>query len=132
MRAKTDKRKETMLKIPQFSPGEVAFVLRFFPTHSNLIRKSRTLRKRTRSDVTCNSRITDFFTGQAGISIRKQPSDIGKTPRRPLFAGPYLSSPSSTSRKVHNFRKESIVSFPGTPRTSKTDVRSYVNHARKN
>ena len=71
MCAKTDGRKETMLKIQQFSPREVAFALRFFPTRCDLIHKSRTLRKRTHSDMTCNSRIAKIFPDLAGISIRK-------------------------------------------------------------
>jgi hypothetical protein len=55
VRTKTDRRKETMLKISEFSPEEVAFAHRFFPTRYNLMLKSGTLRKRTHSDMTCNS-----------------------------------------------------------------------------
>jgi hypothetical protein len=68
---KIDGRKETMLKISQFSPGEVAFAHRFFPTHCNLIRKSRNLRKRTCSNITCNSQIAKIFPGLVGIQIGK-------------------------------------------------------------
>ncbi len=75
VRTKIDGRKGTMLKISQFSPGEVAFALRFFQTHCDLTRKSITLRKKTRSDTTCNSRIIEFFPGQARILIGKRPSD---------------------------------------------------------
>ena len=62
---KINKRKETMLKIPQFSPRKVAFPHRFFPARCDLIRNSGTLRKRTRSDITCNSRIAKIFLGLA-------------------------------------------------------------------
>jgi hypothetical protein len=55
VRMKTNRRKETMLKISEFSPEEVAFAHRFFPTRYNLILKSGTLKKRTHSDMTCNS-----------------------------------------------------------------------------
>ena len=65
MRGKIDENEETMLKIPQFSPKEVAFAHRFFPAHCDLIRKSGTLRKRTRSDMMCNSRIAKIFLGLA-------------------------------------------------------------------
>ena len=102
-----------MLKISQFSPGEVAFVHRFFPTHCNLIHKSGTLRKRIRSDMTCNSRIAKIFLCQVGISIGKQPPDIGKTLRQHLFARPYLSNLSLTSRKSKILRKRVSQAFQG-------------------
>jgi hypothetical protein len=68
-----------MLEIRHVFPlGRVAFTRRVFPTHCKLIRKSRTLRKRTRSATTCNSRITKIFPGLAGISIGKWPSGMEK------------------------------------------------------
>ena len=93
-------------KFHNFPPKDVTFAHRFFSTYCDLIRKSITLRKRTRSDTTCNSRITEFFSGQAGISIGKRPSGEPKILRRPLFVGLYLSSPSSTARKSTNLRKK--------------------------
>ena len=106
MRVKTNGTNGTMLKIPQFSPGEVAFALRFFLIHYDLICKSTTLRKRTCSNMTYSSRIAKILLDQAGISTGKQPSGEQKTLRRPLFAGPYLASPSSTSRKSTTLRKK--------------------------
>ena len=81
MHAKTDGRKEITLKFHSFPPGEVALALKFFPTFCDLIRKSRTLKKRTHLDMTCNSQIAKFFPSQVGILIRKQPFDIRKTLR---------------------------------------------------
>uniref|UniRef100_A0A2N9HFU0 Uncharacterized protein n=1 Tax=Fagus sylvatica TaxID=28930 RepID=A0A2N9HFU0_FAGSY len=75
---KIDERKKTMLKISQFTPEDVAFAHRFFPTRCDLIRKSGTLRKRTRSDTTYNSRIVKILPGLVRISIGKQPSDEEK------------------------------------------------------
>ncbi len=94
VRGKIDENEETMLKISQFSPGDVAFARRFFPTCCELIRRSKTLRKRTCLDTTCNSRISKIFLGLAGISIRKQPSDMEKTLWWYLFTGLYLPNPS--------------------------------------
>ena len=56
-------------------PRRVAFEFRFFLTRCNLICKSIILRKKTCSDMTCNSRIAEFFPGQARISIGKRPSN---------------------------------------------------------
>ncbi len=111
MRAKTDGRNKTMLKIFQFSPDDAVLGHRFFPTPNDLIRKSRTLRKKTRSDTTCNSQIVKIIPGLAGISIGKRPSGEPKTLWRPLFAGLYLSSPSSTLRKSTTLRKRVSPAF---------------------
>jgi hypothetical protein len=111
MRAKTDGRNKTMLKIFQFSPDDAALGHRFFLTPNDLIRKSRTLRKKTCSDTTCNSQIVKIIPGLAGISIGKRPSNEPKTLQRPLFAGLYLSSPSPTSHKSRTLRKRVSPSF---------------------
>ena len=113
MRGKINERKETMLKISQFSPGEVAFAHRFFPTRYNLIHMSGNLRNRTCLDTTCNSQIAKIFPSLAGISIGKQPSGVEKTLRRPLFTWPHLSSPSSTSCKFGTLRKKVSQAFQG-------------------
>ena len=84
---------------------------RFFLAHNDLIRKSITLRKRTCSDTTCNSRIAKIFPDLARISIGKLPSCEPKTLWWPLFAGSYLSSPSSISRKFGTLRKRVAQAF---------------------
>ena len=61
--------------------------------------------------MTCNSRITKIFPGLAGISIGKLPSGEPKTLRQPLFAGPYLSSPSSISHKSGTLRNKVSQAF---------------------
>uniref|UniRef100_A0A2N9H0S6 Uncharacterized protein n=1 Tax=Fagus sylvatica TaxID=28930 RepID=A0A2N9H0S6_FAGSY len=40
--------------------------------------------------------------------------------------------PKLSFAQVHNFKEEGITGFPATPRTSKTDVGSYVNRAHEN
>uniref|UniRef100_A0A2N9H6U8 Uncharacterized protein n=1 Tax=Fagus sylvatica TaxID=28930 RepID=A0A2N9H6U8_FAGSY len=47
----------------------------------------------------------DFIRGQAGILIGKLPSNGPKTLRWPLFAEPYLTSPSSDFRKSGTLQK---------------------------
>ena len=122
MRAKTDRRKETMLKIPQFSPKKVAFAHRFFPAHCDLIHKSGTLRKRTRSDTMCNSRIAKIFPGLAGISIGKTAFQQGITLRWHLFVGPYLLDPSSPPHKSKTLRKRVSQAFQGHQDHRKTTL----------
>ena len=50
---------------------EATLVHRFFSAHYKFTRKFETLRKRTSSATTCNSRIAKRSPGQAGISIGK-------------------------------------------------------------
>ena len=47
--------------------------------------------------------------------------------RRTISLEPKLDFP-----QVYNFKKEGNISFPGTPRTSKTNIGSYVNRVREN
>uniref|UniRef100_A0A2N9EVX4 Uncharacterized protein n=1 Tax=Fagus sylvatica TaxID=28930 RepID=A0A2N9EVX4_FAGSY len=94
-----------------FPSREVAFAHGFFPTRYKLIRKSETLRKRARAATACNSRIAKIFPGLARISIRKQPSGMEKTLQRPLFAGPHLLNPNSTSHKSKTLRKKVSQAF---------------------
>ena len=100
-----------MLKISQFSLEKVAFTHRFFLTHCDLIRKFGTLRKKTRSDTTWNSRIAKIFPGSAGISIGKTTFRLGKTLWQHLFAEPYLPDLSSDSRKSGTLRKKVSLAF---------------------
>ena len=50
---------------------EAVFTRRFFPTHSDLVRKLKPLSERVTSVITCNSRIVKSSSGQAGISIKE-------------------------------------------------------------
>ena len=61
--------------------------------------------------MTCNPRIAKIFPSLAGISIGKMPSGGPKTLRWSLFAGPYLSSPSSVSHKSRILRKRVAQAF---------------------
>uniref|UniRef100_A0A2N9GWX2 Uncharacterized protein n=1 Tax=Fagus sylvatica TaxID=28930 RepID=A0A2N9GWX2_FAGSY len=72
---------------------------RVFLTRNKLIREPGHVRKKTHSCMTWNSRIAKILSGQAGILIGKLPSNGPKTLRWPLFAEPYLTSPSSDFRK---------------------------------
>jgi hypothetical protein len=124
-----------MLKISQFSPDDGALEHRFFPTHNDLIHKSKTLRKKTCSDTTCNFWIVKIIPSLAGISIGKRPSDEPTTLRRPLFAGLYLSSPSPTSCKSRTLRKRVSLAFqryqerqnPTSGATSTVHAKTYKN-----
>ena len=69
------------------------------------------LRKRTCLDTAWNSRIFKIFSGLAGISIEKLPSGEPKTLWWPLFAGPYLSNPSSVSHNSRTLRKRVAQAF---------------------
>ena len=100
-----------MLKISQFPHWDAVLAHRFFPNCYNLICKSINLRKRTRLDTTCNSRIAKIFPCLAGISIGKLPSGEPKTLWWPLFTGPYLSSPSLISCKSGTLRKRVAQAF---------------------
>uniref|UniRef100_A0A2N9H9E9 Aminotransferase-like plant mobile domain-containing protein n=1 Tax=Fagus sylvatica TaxID=28930 RepID=A0A2N9H9E9_FAGSY len=68
---------------------------RVFLTRNKLICEPGHIGKKTHSCTTRNSRIAKNLSGPAGIPIGKLPSNGPKTPRWPLFAGPYLTSPSS-------------------------------------
>uniref|UniRef100_A0A2N9FKK4 Uncharacterized protein n=1 Tax=Fagus sylvatica TaxID=28930 RepID=A0A2N9FKK4_FAGSY len=72
---------------------------RVFLTRNKLICEPGHIGKKTHSCTTRNSRIAKNLSGPAGIPIGKLPSNGPKTPRWPLFAGPYLTSPSSDFRK---------------------------------
>uniref|UniRef100_A0A2N9HU35 Uncharacterized protein n=1 Tax=Fagus sylvatica TaxID=28930 RepID=A0A2N9HU35_FAGSY len=84
---------------------------RVFLTHNELIRKPGYVGKRTHSCTVWNSRITKIFPGLAGIFAGKMLSNRPKTLRRPLFAEPYLSSPSSVSRKSRTLKKRLVQAF---------------------
>jgi hypothetical protein len=53
------------------------------------------------------------------------------TPAAPV-RGIVSPGPKLAISQIQNFKKEGIVSFPGTPRMSKTNVGSYVNRTREN
>uniref|UniRef100_A0A2N9FYA0 Uncharacterized protein n=1 Tax=Fagus sylvatica TaxID=28930 RepID=A0A2N9FYA0_FAGSY len=76
-----------------------------FLTRNKLICEPGHIGKKTHSCTTWNSRIAKNLSGPAGIPIGKLPSNGPKTPRWPLFAGPYLTSPSSDFRKSWNLAK---------------------------
>uniref|UniRef100_A0A2N9FFD9 Uncharacterized protein n=1 Tax=Fagus sylvatica TaxID=28930 RepID=A0A2N9FFD9_FAGSY len=78
---------------------------RVFLTRNKLIYKPGCVGKKTHSCTTRNSRIAKNLPGLAGIPIGKMSSNGPKTPRWPLFAGPYLTSPSSDSRKSGTLQK---------------------------
>uniref|UniRef100_A0A2N9G8Q9 Uncharacterized protein n=1 Tax=Fagus sylvatica TaxID=28930 RepID=A0A2N9G8Q9_FAGSY len=92
---------------------------RVFLTRNKLIYKPGHVGKKTHSCTTWNSRIAKNLPGLAGIPIGKLPSNGPKTPRWPLFAGPYLTSPSSDFPQIRNLAKVGSASFPTVPRTSK-------------
>ena len=48
------------------------------------------------------------------------------------FREPVSLEPKLDFSQVWNFKEEVIENFPGTPRSSKTDIGSYVNRAREN
>uniref|UniRef100_A0A2N9GHT9 Uncharacterized protein n=1 Tax=Fagus sylvatica TaxID=28930 RepID=A0A2N9GHT9_FAGSY len=74
---------------------------RVFLTRNKLIREPGHVGKKTHSCTTWNSRIAKNFTGSSRNPDRKNvPPNGPKTPRWPLFAGPYLTSPSSDSREI--------------------------------
>ena len=98
-------------KFRNFPPNNAELAHRVFLTHNELICEPRCVGKRTCSDTTWNSRLVNIFPGLAGISIGKMPSDGPKTPRWPLFAGPYLSSPNSVSRESKTLRKRVAQDF---------------------
>uniref|UniRef100_A0A2N9GSS6 Uncharacterized protein n=1 Tax=Fagus sylvatica TaxID=28930 RepID=A0A2N9GSS6_FAGSY len=78
---------------------------RVFLTRNKLIHKPGCVGKKTHSCTTWNSRIAKILSGQAGILIGKLPSNGPKTLRWPLFAEPYLTSPSSDFRKSGTLQK---------------------------
>uniref|UniRef100_A0A2N9HY65 Uncharacterized protein n=1 Tax=Fagus sylvatica TaxID=28930 RepID=A0A2N9HY65_FAGSY len=78
---------------------------RVFLTRNKLIREPGHVGKKTHSCTTWNSRIAKNLSGPAGIPIGKLPSNGPKTLRWPLFAGPYLTSPSSDFRKSGTLQK---------------------------
>uniref|UniRef100_A0A2N9H4M6 Uncharacterized protein n=1 Tax=Fagus sylvatica TaxID=28930 RepID=A0A2N9H4M6_FAGSY len=85
---------------------------RVFLTRNKLICKPRHVGKKTHPCTTWNSRIAKNLPGLAGIPIGKKSSNGPKTPRWPLFAGPYLTSPSSDFRKSGTLQKVGSASFP--------------------
>uniref|UniRef100_A0A2N9H3N8 Uncharacterized protein n=1 Tax=Fagus sylvatica TaxID=28930 RepID=A0A2N9H3N8_FAGSY len=78
---------------------------RVFLTRNKLIHEPGCVGKKTHSCTTWNSRIAKILSGQAGILIGKLPSNGPKTLRWPLFAEPYLTSPSSDFRKSGTLQK---------------------------
>ncbi len=138
MRTKIDGKKETMLKFHSFPPRVgcphaqiISNSLRFDSQVQNF-KKEDTFRH----DVQLSDR--RVFPCQAGISIEKQPSDIRKTLRRPLFAGPYLSSPRLTSHKSTTLRKKVSQAFQGHQDRQKTSsgamstVRAKIDENKEN
>uniref|UniRef100_A0A2N9F447 Retrotransposon gag domain-containing protein n=1 Tax=Fagus sylvatica TaxID=28930 RepID=A0A2N9F447_FAGSY len=126
VRGKIDRRKETMLKISQFSPGEVTFTQRFFLTRFELIYKSRnfktqraTLGSPRYSPVWPESRSENGPPTWKNTLVASIPKAISLEPKL------YFS-------QVQNFKEEGIASFPRTPRSLKTDIGSYVNCAWEN
>ena len=89
----------------RFSSRTAAFARRVFPTRNKLIREPGHVGKKTHSCKTWNSQIAKILPGPAEIPIGKMPSDGPKTLRWPLFAGTYLTSPSSDSRKSGTLQK---------------------------
>uniref|UniRef100_A0A2N9H4X8 Uncharacterized protein n=1 Tax=Fagus sylvatica TaxID=28930 RepID=A0A2N9H4X8_FAGSY len=76
-----------------------------FLTRNKLICEPGHIGKKTHPCTTWNSRIAKNLSGSAGIPIGKLPSNGPKTPRWPLFAGPYLTSPSSDFPRIRNLAK---------------------------
>ena len=85
----------------RFSFRAAAFARRVFLTRNELIRKPGHVGKKTHSCTTWNSRIAKNLPELAG----KLPSNRPKTLWWPLFAGPYLTSPSSDSRESGTLQK---------------------------
>ena len=72
VRGKIDESKEIVQEIQQmFSSQGITFAHTVFLAHCEFICKFGTLRKKTRSATTCNSRISKIFPGRAGILVGK-------------------------------------------------------------
>uniref|UniRef100_A0A2N9JBJ8 Uncharacterized protein n=1 Tax=Fagus sylvatica TaxID=28930 RepID=A0A2N9JBJ8_FAGSY len=105
-RVKTGRRNKAVAENSGTFPTDVATLARrVFLTRNKLIREPGHVGKKTHSCTTWNSRIAKILSGQAGILIGKLPSNGPKTLRWPLFAEPYLTSPSSDFRKSGTLQK---------------------------
>ena len=72
VRGKIDESKEIVQGIQHiFSSRGITFAHKVFLAHCEFICKFGTLRKKTRSATTCNSRISKIFPGRARISVGK-------------------------------------------------------------
>jgi hypothetical protein len=59
------------------------------------------------------------------------PPALKNTPTASI-CGAASHEPKLDFSQIQKFKEEGIASFPGTPRSSKTDIGSYVNRAREN
>uniref|UniRef100_A0A2N9G6S7 Uncharacterized protein n=1 Tax=Fagus sylvatica TaxID=28930 RepID=A0A2N9G6S7_FAGSY len=84
---------------------------RVFLARNKLIHEPGHVGKKTHSCTVRNSRIVKTFPGLAGIFTGKMPSDGPKTLRRPLFAEPYLSAPSSVSHSSETLQERVVQAF---------------------
>ena len=132
MRVKTDGGKETMLKISQFSPRGGCLCAVILPYSLQFDSQVRNFKKEDtfRHDMQLSDR-QDFPRSSRNLdqktTLRQEKNTLAASIR------------GTASRRLklyfsqdQNFKKEGIASFPRTPRTLKTDVRSYVNHTCKN
>ena len=79
VRGKIDESKEIVQEIKHiFSSRGITFAHTVFLAHCEFICNFGTLRKKTCSATTCNSRISKIFPGRAVISVRKLLSITGK------------------------------------------------------
>ena len=107
MPMKTGQRNMAVLKIPKLSHRCCHVCTQSLPESQQVDPQAWARWK----EDTCNSRITKLLPGLAGIPIGKMPSDGPKTLRWPLFAGPYLTSPSSDPHKSGTLKKRVTQAF---------------------
>ena len=100
-----------MLKISYFSHRQCHAHAQSLPGLQQVDPRARMRWKEDMFRHGVESRIIKILPGLAGILIRKMPSDGLKTLRWPLFAGLYLSNPSSVSREPGTLRKRVTQAF---------------------
>jgi hypothetical protein len=111
IRAKTDGKNKIMLEISHFPPRGCRARVKILSDSLQCDPQAQVRKKEDMFRHDVHSRIAKIFPGLARISIGKMPSRGPKKLRRPLFAKPYCSSPSSVFHKSRTLRKRVAQAF---------------------
>jgi hypothetical protein len=126
---KTDENKEIMLEIRHVFPRRGRLCAQILPYSLQVDPQVQNFKK----EDTCshNMQLSDRQDHpRFGLNLDRKMALRKNTPasiRRAISLGPKLDF-----SQIRNFKGKGVASFPGTPRSSKTNIERYVNRAREN